>query len=97
TGFGAVDHFHFAVTKVNGWWRAAGDVPLLRIGSPGLRDAATIADQDKFRALSREYAQLSDVARCYTDWRQVQEQETAAEGRGVAAQQQVVMAVGAQL
>ncbi len=24
--------------KVNGWWRAAGDVPLLRIGSPGLRD-----------------------------------------------------------
>ncbi len=29
-----------------------------------LGDAATIADQDKFRALSREYAQLSDVARC---------------------------------
>ncbi len=29
-------------------------------------------------ALSREYAQLSDVARCYTDWRQVQEDiETA--------------------
>lgn len=26
------------VTEVNGWWRAAGDVPLLRIGSPGLRD-----------------------------------------------------------
>ena len=43
-----------------------------------LGDAATIADQDKFRALSREYAQLSDVARCYTDWRQVQEDiETA--------------------
>ncbi|UMX81383.1 hypothetical protein MJ561_18020 [Klebsiella pneumoniae] len=38
-----------------------------------LGDAATIADQDKFRALSREYAQLSDVARCYTDWRRVQE------------------------
>ena len=32
-----------------------------------LGDAATIADQDKFRALSREYAQLSDVARCYPD------------------------------
>ncbi|STS83470.1 peptide chain release factor 1 [Klebsiella pneumoniae] len=45
---------------------------------PLLGDAATIADQDKFRALSREYAQLSDVARCYTDWRQVQEDiETA--------------------
>ena len=24
---------------------------------------------DRFRALSREYAQLGDVARCYTDWR----------------------------
>ncbi len=43
-----------------------------------LGDAATIADQDKFRALSREYAQLSDVARCYTDWRQLQDDiETA--------------------
>jgi protein subunit release factor A len=27
-----------------------------------LGDAATIADQDRFRALSREYAQLSDVS-----------------------------------
>ena len=34
-----------------------------------LGDAATIADQDKFRAVA-EYAQLSDVARCHTDWRQ---------------------------
>ncbi|PJO26196.1 peptide chain release factor 1, partial [Raoultella ornithinolytica] len=43
-----------------------------------LGDAATIADQDRFRALSREYAQLSDVARCYTEWRQVQDDiETA--------------------
>lgn len=43
-----------------------------------LGDAATIADQDRFRALSREYAQLSDVSRCFTDWRQVQEDiETA--------------------
>ncbi len=31
-----------------------------------------------FRALSREYAQLSDVSRCFTDWQQVQEDiETA--------------------
>ena len=43
-----------------------------------LGDAATIADQDRFRALSREYAQLGDVSRCYTDWRQVQDDiETA--------------------
>ena len=43
-----------------------------------LGDAGTIADQERFRALSREYAQLSDVAKCFTDWRQVQEDiETA--------------------
>lgn len=43
-----------------------------------LGDAQTIADQDRFRALSREYAQLSDVSRCFTDWQQVQEDiETA--------------------
>ena len=43
-----------------------------------LGDAATIADQDRYRALSREYAQLGDVSRCYTDWRQVQDDiETA--------------------
>ncbi|CAM3873936.1 peptide chain release factor 1 [Klebsiella grimontii] len=44
-----------------------------------LGDVATIADQDKFRALSREYAQLSDVARCYTDWRQLQDDIEAAQ------------------
>lgn len=34
--------------------------------------------RDRFRALSREYAQLSDVSRCFTDWQQVQEDiETA--------------------
>ncbi|HHU8870815.1 TPA: peptide chain release factor 1, partial [Escherichia coli] len=33
-----------------------------------LGDAQTIADQERFRALSREYAQLSDVSRCFTDW-----------------------------
>lgn len=33
---------------------------------------------ERFRALSREYAQLSDVSRCFTDWQQVQEDiETA--------------------
>ncbi len=43
-----------------------------------LGDAGTIADQERFRALSREYAQLSDVSKCFTDWRQVQEDiETA--------------------
>ena len=43
-----------------------------------LGDAVTIADQDRFRALSREYAQLSDVSKCFTDWQQVQEDiETA--------------------
>ncbi|HCN97216.1 MAG TPA: peptide chain release factor 1 [Leclercia sp.] len=43
-----------------------------------LGDAATIADQERFRALSREYAQLSDVSKCFTDWQQVQEDiETA--------------------
>ncbi len=34
--------------------------------------------RDRFRALSREYAQLSDVSRCFTDWQQVQDDiETA--------------------
>jgi Zn-dependent M32 family carboxypeptidase len=43
-----------------------------------LGDAQTIADQERFRALSREYAQLSDVSRCFTDWQQIQEDiETA--------------------
>lgn len=43
-----------------------------------LGDAGTIADRDRFRALSREYAQLSDVSRCFTDWQQVQDDiETA--------------------
>ncbi|MEG3113044.1 MULTISPECIES: peptide chain release factor 1 [Pantoea] len=43
-----------------------------------LGNAAVIADQDRFRALSREYAQLSDVTRCFREWQQVQEDiETA--------------------
>ena len=44
-----------------------------------LGDASTIADQDRFRALSREYAQLSDVSRCFLQWRQVQEDIETAE------------------
>src|SRR5690242_2571599 len=43
-----------------------------------LGDAGVIADQERFRALSREYAQLTDVTRCFRDWQQVQEDiETA--------------------
>ncbi|MGU0057293.1 PCRF domain-containing protein [Enterobacter hormaechei] len=46
--------------------------------SGAARRCRTIADQERFRALSREYAQLSDVSKCFTDWRQVQEDiETA--------------------
>lgn len=43
-----------------------------------LADAGVIADQDRFRALSKEYSQLSDVAKCFTAWRAVQDDiETA--------------------
>src|SRR5476649_1463758 len=44
-----------------------------------LGDAAVIADQDKFRNLSREYAQLTDVSECFLTWRQAQEDLAAAE------------------
>jgi len=45
-----------------------------------LGDAGVIADQERFRALSREYAQLTDVTQCFRQWRQVQEDiETANE------------------
>lgn len=44
-----------------------------------LGDAGVIADQDRFRALSREYAQLTDVTHCFQDWRQVQEDLETAE------------------
>ncbi len=43
-----------------------------------LGNAAVIADQERFRALSREYAQLSDVTRCFRDWQQVQEDSETA-------------------
>ncbi|AIJ09818.1 MULTISPECIES: peptide chain release factor 1 [Edwardsiella] len=44
-----------------------------------LGDAGVIADQDRFRALSREYAQLTDVSRCFLAWRQVQDDLATAE------------------
>lgn len=44
-----------------------------------LGDAATIADQERFRALSREYAQLADVSRCFQQWQQNAEDIETAE------------------
>ncbi|MBK5072748.1 peptide chain release factor 1 [Budviciaceae bacterium CWB-B4] len=44
-----------------------------------LGDASVIADQDRFRALSREYAQLEDVTNCFRQWQKVQEDLVAAE------------------
>ncbi len=37
-----------------------------------LGDAETIADQARFRDLSREYSELEDVVHCYADYRKVQ-------------------------
>ncbi|AKJ42437.1 peptide chain release factor 1 [Pragia fontium] len=44
-----------------------------------LGDASVIADQDRFRALSKEYAQLGDVTDCFRQWQQVQENLATAE------------------
>ncbi|GHD25670.1 peptide chain release factor 1 [Parahalioglobus pacificus] len=44
-----------------------------------LGDAETIADQNKFRDLSREYAELENVVRCYGDYAQVKEDLAEAE------------------
>lgn len=44
-----------------------------------LGDAGVIADQERFRALSREYAQLTDVTNCFRQWQQVQEDIETAE------------------
>ncbi|MFH8134309.1 peptide chain release factor 1 [Pantoea osteomyelitidis] len=44
-----------------------------------LGDAGVIADQERFRALSREYAQLTDVTNCFRQWQQVQEDIGTAE------------------
>ncbi|CUR53578.1 Peptide chain release factor 1 [Serratia symbiotica] len=37
-----------------------------------LGDALIISDQNKFRALSREYSQLTDISCCFLKWRQIQ-------------------------
>ena len=44
-----------------------------------LGDAGVIADQERFRALSREYAQLTDVTQCFRQWQQTQEDIETAE------------------
>lgn len=44
-----------------------------------LSDATIISDQDRFRALSKEYSQLTDVVKCFEDWKQVQDDIEAAE------------------
>lgn len=38
-----------------------------------LGDSETIADQNRFRELSREYAELEDVVKCYAEYRRVTE------------------------
>jgi peptide chain release factor 1 len=37
-----------------------------------LSDAQTIADQDKYRALTKEYSQLEDVVKCFRDYQSAQ-------------------------
>lgn len=44
-----------------------------------LVDAEVIADQERFRALSKEYAQLTDVTKCFQSWRAVQQDIETAE------------------
>ncbi|MEC5341514.1 peptide chain release factor 1 [Brenneria populi] len=44
-----------------------------------LGESSVIADMDRYRALSREYAQLTDITRCFQRWRQVQEDIQTAE------------------
>ncbi|RUO65628.1 bacterial peptide chain release factor 1 (bRF-1) [Pseudidiomarina planktonica] len=43
-----------------------------------LGDASVIQDQNRFRALSREYSQLEEVAACFTRFQQAQENAEAA-------------------
>ncbi|GMG86553.1 peptide chain release factor 1 [Biformimicrobium ophioploci] len=43
-----------------------------------LGDPEIIGDQNKFRDLSREYAELEDVVKCYGDYKQMQEDIEAA-------------------
>ncbi|MEO0436988.1 MAG: peptide chain release factor 1 [Pseudomonadota bacterium] len=44
-----------------------------------LGDAETIADQNRFRALSREYSELETVVRCFDRYRQLRDDLEAAE------------------
>ncbi|MGL5237095.1 MAG: peptide chain release factor 1 [Plesiomonas shigelloides] len=44
-----------------------------------LGEPSVIADQERFRALSKEYAQLTDVVKCFRDWQQAQEDLSTAE------------------
>ncbi|MBN3262266.1 peptide chain release factor 1 [Pectobacterium brasiliense] len=44
-----------------------------------LGEPSVIADMDRFRALSREYAQLTDITRCFQQWQQAQEDRQTAE------------------
>ncbi|EIA0803009.1 peptide chain release factor 1 [Vibrio vulnificus] len=44
-----------------------------------LGDPGVIGDQDKFRALSKEYSQLEEVTKCFTAYKQAQEDLAAAE------------------
>ncbi|OKP01123.1 peptide chain release factor 1 [Xenorhabdus eapokensis] len=44
-----------------------------------LGDAEVIADQERFRALSKEYAQLTDVTNCFKAWKSVQDDIETAE------------------
>ncbi len=44
-----------------------------------LAEADVIASQERFRALSKEYAQLTDITSCYRQWRKVQDDMEAAE------------------
>lgn len=43
-----------------------------------LSDPSVISDQPRFRALSKEYAQLSEVVKCFSDWKRNQEDIEAA-------------------
>ena len=44
-----------------------------------LGEPSVIADQERIRALSKEYAQLTDVVKCFRDWQQAQEDLSTAE------------------
>lgn len=44
-----------------------------------LGEPSVIADQERFRALSKEYAQLTDVVKCFRGWQQAQEDLSTAE------------------